>query len=124
MILVKKFPAEEKYSLTDDMRRASRSITHNIAEGFGRYHLNDNTRFCRYTRGSLNELTDQFITALDENYITREEYDKGRNLVDNSIRLVNGYVNYLKRANDSKNIVSEEEITYTVSDPQQQITDN
>ena len=74
MKLIKKFPSEEKYALTDDMRRASRSVTHNIAEGFGRFHFKDNTRFCRYTKGSLTELVDQLITAQDEGYITAEEY--------------------------------------------------
>ena len=39
MILIKKFPKEEKYALTDGMRRSSRSTTENIAEGYGRYHL-------------------------------------------------------------------------------------
>ena len=36
--LVKKYPKEEKYALVDDMKRAARSCTHNIAEGFGRFH--------------------------------------------------------------------------------------
>ncbi len=36
--LVKKYPKEEKYALVDDMKRAARSTTHNLAEGFGRFH--------------------------------------------------------------------------------------
>jgi len=40
--LVKKFPPEEKYGLAGDMKRAARSTTHNIAEGFGRYHYQEN----------------------------------------------------------------------------------
>ena len=36
--LVKKYPKEEKFALVDDMKRAARSTTHNIAEGFGRFH--------------------------------------------------------------------------------------
>ncbi len=65
-VLIKKFPTEEKYALTDNMRRASRSITENIAEGFGRFHYQENIQFCRISRGSLFELTDQYITAKDE----------------------------------------------------------
>ena len=38
--LVKKYPNEEKFALVDDMKRAARSTTHNISEGFGRFHLN------------------------------------------------------------------------------------
>ena len=67
--LVKKFPSEEKFGLSDDMRRAARSTTHNIAEGFGRYHYQENIQFCRHSRGSLFELIDQLITSLDEGYI-------------------------------------------------------
>ena len=44
--LVKKFPQEELYGLIEDMRRAARSTTHNIAEGFGRYHYQENIQFC------------------------------------------------------------------------------
>lgn len=36
--LVKKYPKEERFALVDDMKRAARSTTHNIAEGFGRFH--------------------------------------------------------------------------------------
>ena len=42
----KKFPAEEKYRLTDQMIRASRSSTANIAEGYGRYHFQEK-HICR-----------------------------------------------------------------------------
>jgi len=51
--LVKKYPKEEKYALVDDMKRAARSTTHNIAEGFGRFHYQENAQFCRISRGSL-----------------------------------------------------------------------
>ena len=72
--IIKKFPPEEKYALTDGMRRYSRSTTENIAEGFGRYHYGENIQFCRISRGSLHEFNDQFISALDDSYITEEEY--------------------------------------------------
>ena len=54
--LVKKYPKEELYGLVQDMRRAARSTTHNIAEGFGRYHFKENIQFCRHSRGSLHEI--------------------------------------------------------------------
>ena len=97
-IIIKKFPAKEKYALTDNMRRASRSITENIAEGFGRFHYQENIQFCRISRGSLFELIDQYITAKDESYINSEEYNKGRELLNTAIGLLNGYINYLERA--------------------------
>ena len=79
------------------MRRAARSTTHNIAEGFGRYHYQENIIFCRHSRGSLHELVDQLITSLDEEYITQAEYEEGRALTGRAIALVNGYINYLSR---------------------------
>ncbi|MEI7803101.1 MAG: four helix bundle protein [Bacteroidota bacterium] len=96
--LIKKFPAEEKFNLTDDMKRAARSTTHNIAEGYGRYHYQEFIQFCRYSRGSQNELIDQLITALDDKYISNDEYEKGRELINKAIALINGFINYLERA--------------------------
>ena len=95
--LVKKFPKEELYGLVQDMRRAARSTTHNIAEGFGRYHYQENIQFCRHSRGSLHELVDQLITSIDEEYITQDEYEEGRAVIGRAIALVNGYINYLFR---------------------------
>ena len=95
--LVKKYPQEEKFGLVDDMKRAARSTTHNIAEGFGRFHFQENIQFCRHSRGSLYELIDQLITSLDEEYISQEEYEKGRSLISKALRLLNGYINYLSR---------------------------
>ncbi len=98
MKLIKKFPPEEKYSLTDDMKRAACSCTHNIAEGFGRYHYQENVQFCRHSRGSLQELIDQLMTASEENYIAEEEYDEGKKLINKALSLLNGYIKYLLKA--------------------------
>ena len=98
MKLIKKLPPEEKYALTDGMRRASRSATENIAEGFGRYHFQENIQFCRHSRGSLHELIDQLITALDEEYITNSEFSNGKELIQRALGLLNGYINYLLKA--------------------------
>jgi four helix bundle protein len=96
--LVKKFPDKEKFALSDDMTRAARSATHNIAEGFGRFHYQENAQFCRQSRGSLSELLDQLITALDEKYISEAEYKRGKELLGKALALLNGYINYLLRA--------------------------
>jgi four helix bundle protein len=93
--LIKKYPKEEKFALIDDMKRAARSTTHNIAEGFGRFHFQENVQFCRLSRGSLNELIDQLITSKDEGYIQENEYIEGRKLIFKALKLLNGYINYL-----------------------------
>ncbi len=74
--LVSQLPAEEKYKLKDQLTRASRSVTANIAEGHGRYHFQENIQFCRMARGSLIECYDHLTVALDEQYIDQSNYKK------------------------------------------------
>lgn len=100
--LIRGFPKEEKFALSDDMKRAARSTTHNIAEGFGRFHFQENIQFCRQSRGSLYELIDQLITSLDDGYISSEEYEKGRALISKALALLNGYINYLSRQKEKQ----------------------
>jgi four helix bundle protein len=70
--IVKSYPKEERYSLVDNMKRAARSTTQNIAEGFGRFHYKENAQFCRISRGSLFELLDDLITSIEEKYINQK----------------------------------------------------
>jgi four helix bundle protein len=90
--IAKLFPAEEKYGLALQLRRAAVSITANIAEGYGRYSYQENIQFCRHSRGSTYEVRDHFITALDAGYIPREKYKEARALAISVIRLLNGYI--------------------------------
>ncbi len=53
------------------------------------------------SRGSLYELLDQFITALDESYISEEAYLKYKKQVNGCLAILNGYINYLKKAKSS-----------------------
>ena len=72
--LTKKLPKKEKYNLVGQMERAAVSLTNNIAEGYGRYHFQENIQFCRQSRGSLCELIDDLNTCFDECYICEAEY--------------------------------------------------
>ncbi len=94
--LVKTFPSEEKYRLTDQMIRSSRSVTANIAEGYGRYHFQENIQFCRQSRGSLYEIIDHLTVALDEGYIKNVAFDDFKKKVFVIIRKLNGYIKYLE----------------------------
>jgi four helix bundle protein len=95
-------PKEERYRLADQILRAARSTTANIAEGYGRFHYLDNAKFCSNSRGSIWEVLDHLITAHDEDLISSGLLEKGRKLVDKSVKLVNGYMKYLKRASSGK----------------------
>lgn len=99
---IKTFPKEERYELISQMKRASRSVTHNIAEGYGRFHYQENIQYCRQARGSLYELKDQFIVAFDEGCISKDDLGKGEELQSKSLALLNGYIKYLIRAKENK----------------------
>ena len=118
--MVKTFPPEEKYRLTDQMIRASRSATTQIAEGYGRFHFQENIQFCRISRGSLFELIDHLTVAIDSEYISDQEYnDLDQNAVK-CIQILNGYINYLVKAKEkfSGNQTSEPEEYYgSIVDP-------
>ena len=89
---------DERYRLSDQLLSAARSTTANIAEGYGRFHYLDNAKFCSNARGSCWEVLDHLITGNDENLISTELLTRGRELVNHAVRLLNGYMNYLKRA--------------------------
>jgi four helix bundle protein len=93
--ITKKFLSVEMYSLVSQLRRAAISVTSNIAERYGRYSYQDNIHFCRISRGSTNEVLAQLYIALDENYITRQEfnglYKEGREVE----HAINGYIKFL-----------------------------
>jgi len=69
-IVTKKFPKEELYGLTSQMRRSAVSIPSNIAEGFRRYHNKEYKQFLYITMGSCAELETQIIIGHELNYFT------------------------------------------------------
>ncbi len=95
--VINALPPEEKYALEPQMRRAAISISNNIAEGHGRWHYQENLRFCRIARGSTEEIIDDLNICIDENYydksICRELRKEGYDL----IKKINGYISYLKK---------------------------
>ncbi|MCL4640517.1 MULTISPECIES: four helix bundle protein [Olivibacter] len=95
--VIKLLPNEEKYRLSDQLKRAARSVTANIAEGYGRFHYQENIQFCRQSRGSLYEILDHLICALDEQYIDNATFDKCKADLEKCIALLNGYILYLKK---------------------------
>ncbi len=68
----KSFPSSEVYALTSQIRRASISVSSNIAEGAGRNSDADFAHFLEIAYGSLMEVVSQLYLALDEKYLTQE----------------------------------------------------
>lgn len=95
---MKKFPAEEKYAMCDQLRRASVSITSNIAEGTNRFSVKDKAHFVEMAYGSLMEVSSQFEIAEDLGYILNEDRLSMDILIDEEARLLAG----LKRSYASK----------------------
>ena len=95
--LVKELPAEEKYNLGGQMRRAAVSLTNNIAEGHGRYFFQENIQFCRISRGSLMELIDDLNTCIDEEYFPRDYLEELKEEGYRINKMINGYIAYLKK---------------------------
>ena len=95
--LTKRFPKEEKYRLSDQMIRSSRSATNCIAEGYGRFHYQENIQFCRQSRGSLHELIDHILVAEECKYMSTEKSDELIDEVKAAIAVLNGYIKYLKK---------------------------
>jgi len=94
--IIKSFPIEEKYRLTDQIIRSSRSIGNNIAEGHGRFHYQDNIRFCVMARGSLSETLDHLLIAVDEQIIKEDVLNAFQTEYESCLKLLNGYIQYLK----------------------------
>ena len=100
-ILIDSFPKNEEYRLKDQLIRCLRSVTNNIAEGYGRFNYQENIQFCRISRGSLYEIIDHLIIAEEENYITVIELDNRKQQINKCLAILNGYINYLKKAKDA-----------------------
>ena len=92
--LVKTFPKNE-FSLIDNLQRAVRSTTRNIAEGFGRHHHQENLQFCRISRGSIYEVWDDLITCRDEGYLSKTGMEMFETQINKCLAILNGYINYI-----------------------------
>ena len=97
--LLKKFPAEERYAMSDQLRRASVSITSNIAEGINRYSVKDKSHFIEMSYGSLMEVSSQFEIAEELGYITAEERLSMDQLIEEVARLLSGLQKTFKTSN-------------------------
>ncbi len=108
--LVKKFPAHEKFLLTSQIIDSSRSVTRNMAEGYGRYTFTDTRHFFIIARGSITETMEHFTTAFDENYINEDELKNGEVKCELVFKLTNGYIGYLDKSKNSTKQRTENQI--------------
>ena len=102
--MCKVLPRNEIHRLSDQMMRASRSATANIAEGYGRFHYQENIQFCRQARGSLYELIDHIITVAEDcRYLDQGNSAAIIEETKSAIIVLNGYIRYLKKRKETVN---------------------
>ena len=94
--VTRKLPDFEKYELASQIRRASVSLTNNIAEGHGRYHYLEQLKFLFQSRGSLQELIDDVNVCEDEQYLHESEAVDLKDRAKEVQRLISGYARYLR----------------------------
>jgi len=97
--LIKRFPAEERFALADQLRRASVSITSNIAEGVSRYSVKDKSHFLEMAYSSMMEVSSQVEIAEDLGYISSEERLSMDLLIEEEARILSGLQNSYKTHN-------------------------
>lgn len=87
--LSSKFPADEKYGITSQMRRAAVSVPSNIAEGQARHTTGEFIQFISHAEGSVAELETQLIIATELGYCTKPETRVVLALVEESRKMLN-----------------------------------
>ena len=89
-LLQNSFPKEERYALGDQVRRATVSITANLAEGSGRKSLREKIHFIEISFGSMMEVFCELQTACDLGYIKEEQLDVLRPLFTDIAKMLSG----------------------------------
>ena len=101
-------PDFEKYELGRQIRRASVSLTNNIAEGHGRYHYLDEIKFELQARGSLAELADDLNVCEDEHYLSAADVADLKEQAREVQRLINGYIRFLRNCKSGASLIIRE----------------
>jgi four helix bundle protein len=86
------------YALRDQVRRAAISIPSNIAEGFSRHSNKEFIQFLFISKGSAAEVQSQLYTALDQDYISRDAFDKMYQEIEVVAKQLSRLITYLKRS--------------------------
>ncbi len=96
--VVPHLPADEKWNLAQQLKRAAQSIPANIAEGYGRFYFQESVRFCYIARGSLEETFSHLTLAHKLDYLNDETYKQLNDQIIELRRMINGYIAFLKES--------------------------
>ena len=95
--VTKLFPADERFGLTNQLRRAAVSISSNIAEGSGRQSNADFARFLRISYGSLMECVSQLHVASRQSFINEDDFNALTQRADQIARMLSGLSSSLNK---------------------------
>lgn len=95
--MTRKAPFSRDFGLSDQLRRSSGSVMHNIAEGFDAGSDAEFRRFLRMARRSASEVQSELYLALDAGYIAADELQNAYDLGTEAKKLINGLIGYLSR---------------------------
>lgn len=98
--LTKTFPSDERFGLTQQLRRAAVSVAANIAEGKGRGTTNEFSRFLTIASGSLTELDTHFVIAQRLGYINQETLSEVAGKIEEVGRIITGLRKSLESGNN------------------------
>jgi len=93
--LTRPFPADERFGLTNQMRRAAVSISSNLAEGSSRSSRTDFARFVEISTGSVFELVSQACVAKRQTFLTTANFEKLYALAERQGRMSSGLRRWL-----------------------------
>jgi four helix bundle protein len=116
-------PVEENSNLAYQLRRSIASVPANIAEGHGRFYYQENVRFCYIARGSLIESFSHLALAQELDFIPLELQKEVRDQIEDLIRILNGYIAFLKRSKRGANepgsnlVIREDLAAYQTDEP-------
>ena len=88
--VTKKFPLQERFGLTNQMRRAAVLVSSNIAEGSSRLSRADFARFVEIAAGSLFEVLSQARISLNQRFVSQEAYDRICKAAEKQSRMLSG----------------------------------
>jgi four helix bundle protein len=116
----KTLPSDEKFDMYSQIRRASKNVTGNIGEAYGRYHYLDSLHYYSIARGELMETLARLIDARTLAYIAQPEFESLYKLIHQAEQALNGFMSYVRRQRqgaqeygDRK--IQEEQAEYDVS---------
>jgi four helix bundle protein len=88
--MTRNFPAEERFGLTNQMRRAAVSISSNLAEGCSRSSKADYARFVEIATGSVFEVVSQATVGRNQGFLSQTEYEQVYGAAEKQSRMLSG----------------------------------